>query len=67
MFVGEEAQRVYNDAMAMLERIQAEDRLRCHGVIGFWQANSQQDDIVLYHPDTDTEMCTLHGIRQQVQ
>ena len=64
--VGEEAKRVYDDATALLKRIQEDGSLRCQAVIGFWRANSRQDDIVLYHPESDTEMCTLHGIRQQV-
>jgi cobalamin-dependent methionine synthase I len=62
---------VHEDAVALLERVQRDGSLHCHGVIGFWRANSRQDDIVLYRPNEDDpdaaeELCTLHGIRQQV-
>ena len=63
---GEEAQKVFNDAQKMLERIQNEKLLRCCGTVGFWRANSVGDDIYLC--DSDGQMVhVLYGLRQQVQ
>ncbi|MBT8122651.1 MAG: cobalamin-dependent protein, partial [Gammaproteobacteria bacterium] len=66
--VGEEATRLYNDANAMLKRIVDEQWLQARAVIGFFPANSiNDDDIELYTDDSRTEVLTvLHTLRQQM-
>lgn len=43
--------------------------LRISGVVGFYAANSQEDDILLYDPDCHggnrRVIATMHGLRQQ--
>src|SRR5690606_7617232 len=46
--VGEAARDLYRDARAMLERIIAEKWYTARGVVGFWPANADEDDIVLW-------------------
>ena len=46
--VGEEARRLFEDAQTMLERIIREKWLTASGVIGFFPANSVDDDVELY-------------------
>lgn len=66
--VGEEAQKLFSDAQAMLEKIVAEDWLQARGVIGFWPANSVGDDIEVYTDESRTEVAhVLHHLRQQDQ
>jgi len=65
--VGEEATKLYHDARAMLEKIVAEKWLTARGVIGFWPAQSDMDDILLYRQPGDAEpFMTLHHLRQQL-
>jgi 5-methyltetrahydrofolate--homocysteine methyltransferase len=45
---GGAARELYANATAMLDELVAGDRLRANGVYGFWPANSEGDDIVLY-------------------
>ncbi len=64
--VGKEAQNLFNDAQAMLEKIVSEKWLTARAVIGFFPANSQDDDIILYTDENKTEKLeTLHHLRQQ--
>jgi len=64
--VGEAAQNLFNDAQAMLQQIIDEKWLTARAVIGFFPANSQGDDIILYTDKTKTEVLeTLHHLRQQ--
>jgi 5-methyltetrahydrofolate--homocysteine methyltransferase len=64
--VGEEAQKVFNDAQNMLQNIINNKLLRCKGVIGFFRANSVGDDIELYGQDGE-KIDVLYGIRQQAE
>ena len=65
--VGEEATKLYKDARAMLDRIVAEKWLTARGVIGFWPARSDMDDIELLREPGDAEpFMTLHHLRQQL-
>ena len=41
------ARELYDDALALLDRLEAEDAFRPVGVYGFWPARSEGDDIVL--------------------
>ena len=64
--VGEEARKLFDDANAMLDRIQAEDWLGLRGAYGLWPAHSIGDDIQLY-TEAGEELATLHTLRQQTK
>jgi 5-methyltetrahydrofolate--homocysteine methyltransferase len=65
--VGTEAVRVYADGQRMLKRLIEGRWLTASGVIGFWPANTENDDdIVLYTDESRTEAAlTWWGLRQQ--
>ncbi|MBT3812236.1 MAG: methionine synthase [Gammaproteobacteria bacterium] len=64
--VGKHALSLFADAKAMLDQIIAEKWLEAKAVIGFFPANSDGDDIILYTDDTRKEKLeTLHHLRQQ--
>jgi len=66
--IGEAASSLYRDAQAMLQQIVSEDWLAAKAVIGFFPANSDGDDVVLYTDDDRTaEQARLHHLRQQRQ
>ncbi|MEN8206170.1 MAG: methionine synthase [Pseudomonadota bacterium] len=66
--VGEEARRLFDDARTMLEKIVGEKWLTARAVIGFFAANTiNDDDIELYTDETRTERQTVfHFLRQQM-
>ncbi|MGH6871926.1 MAG: methionine synthase [Rhizomicrobium sp.] len=65
--VGEAARGLYKDAQAMLEKIVAGKWLTAKAAVGFWPANAQGDDIVLYGDKARKfPVHTLHTIRQQM-
>ncbi len=66
---GEEAKKLFDDAQHMLKKIIAEKWLRANGVVGFWPANSvNDDDIEVYTDDSRTKVKTvLHTLRQQTK
>jgi 5-methyltetrahydrofolate--homocysteine methyltransferase len=47
---GEAARDLYDHGQKLLQRIVSGRLLRARGVYGFWPANSEGDDIVLYEP-----------------
>ena len=64
--VGEQAKSLFNDAQQMLEKIVSENWLAARAVIGFFPANSDGDDVLLYRDETRKEKLeTLHHLRQQ--
>ncbi|MFN3521944.1 MAG: methionine synthase [Phenylobacterium sp.] len=65
--VGEAARDLYRDAQAMLEKIVSEKWFEARGVVGFWPANAEGDDIVLWTDEQRmTELTRLHTLRQQM-
>jgi 5-methyltetrahydrofolate--homocysteine methyltransferase len=65
--VGAEAQKLYADATALLERMVSEKWLTASAVVGFWPANAVGDDIELFTDDSRKERLTmLHTLRQQI-
>jgi 5-methyltetrahydrofolate--homocysteine methyltransferase len=65
--VGEAAKPLYADAQAMLAKIINEKSLEARGVVGFWPANADGDDIVVYADESrTTELGRLHTLRQQM-
>jgi 5-methyltetrahydrofolate--homocysteine methyltransferase len=66
--VGVEATKLFADAKKMLTQIIDNQWLTAKAVIGFFPANSIDDDIELYFDEKDDEvMTTLHHLRQQNQ
>ena len=67
--VGIEAQKVFNDAQKMLQKIIEGRWITAHGVIGLYPANSvNHDDIALYADEArETPVLTWHGLRQQTE
>ncbi|NOQ35810.1 MAG: methionine synthase, partial [Methylococcaceae bacterium] len=64
--VGIEARKLFDDAQTMLNQIVTEKWLSARAVIGFFPANSQDDDVILYTDENRTETLeTLHHLRQQ--
>ncbi len=65
--MGEAASRLYEDAQIMLADIIKHKKLKAHAVVGFWPANTNdQDEIEIYTDDTRSEvMATLPTLRQQ--
>ncbi|MDP8916948.1 MAG: methionine synthase [Pseudomonadota bacterium] len=65
--VGEAARGLFADAQAMLARIIKERWFEARGVVGFWPANANGDDIVLYaDEERSQELARLHTLRQQM-
>ena len=62
--VGAQATELFDDAQTMLDRIIKEKWLKASGVIGLWQANSQDEDIELFNADGSV-LARLHCLRQQ--
>uniref|UniRef100_A0A4X2K5K5 Methionine synthase n=1 Tax=Vombatus ursinus TaxID=29139 RepID=A0A4X2K5K5_VOMUR len=69
--VGEEARKVYDDAHNMLKVLISQKKLQARGIVGFWPAQSVQDDIHLYAedavPQSAEPIATFHGLRQQAE
>uniref|UniRef100_A0A3B4UY59 Methionine synthase n=2 Tax=Seriola dumerili TaxID=41447 RepID=A0A3B4UY59_SERDU len=70
--VGLEARRVFDDAQRLLSQMIDTGSLKGHGLVGFWHAQSDGDDINVYENDVtvrrDTKpIATFHGLRQQVE
>ncbi|MBM7487466.1 5-methyltetrahydrofolate--homocysteine methyltransferase [Bradyrhizobium sp. GM2.2] len=66
--VGEVARSLYGDARKMLDLIVKEKWFRARATVGFWPANAQGDDIVLYADESRTRtIATLHTLRQQLE
>ena len=67
--VGESARVLFKDAHKMLDKIINEKKLKANGIIGFYPANSiNDDDIEVYADDKSSEpIFTYYGLRQQTQ
>ncbi|MEZ5956910.1 MAG: methionine synthase [Hyphomonadaceae bacterium] len=63
--VGDAARNLYRDAKAMLDQLVAEKWVKASGVVGFWPANRDGDDIVLFE-ERGNEVARLHTLRQQI-
>lgn len=66
--VGEEAQRLFADANAMLDRLSQQSLLKPRGMVGIFPANRVGDDIHLYSDERRDEiLCVSHHLRQQTE
>jgi 5-methyltetrahydrofolate--homocysteine methyltransferase len=64
---GPVARALFADAQAMLKRIVDEKWLNARASFGFWPAESEGDDIVLYTDEMRSKrLAILHTLRQQV-
>jgi 5-methyltetrahydrofolate--homocysteine methyltransferase len=64
--VGPVARELLTDAQKMLDRIVAENLLHANAVYGFFPANSDGDEVILWTDETrSTELARLHFLRQQ--
>jgi 5-methyltetrahydrofolate--homocysteine methyltransferase len=65
---GEEAQKLFDDANAMLDLIINEKRLTAKGVIGFYPANSNGEDLEVFRDENSREVFTkFRFLRNQQQ
>jgi len=64
--VGTEARKLFADAQVLLKTILREKRIRARGVMAFFPAQSEGDDILLYGDDKRKKIIAqVHGLRQQ--
>ncbi|MBW6477282.1 MAG: methionine synthase [Chromatiales bacterium] len=65
---GEEARKLFADAQAMLRQIIEEKWLSASAVVGLFAANAtEDDDIILYAEDANSELARLHNLRKQTK
>ncbi len=65
--VGEAARGLYADAQALLTRMIEEKWVTAKGAVGFWPANREGDDIVLWEDEARaSERARLFTLRQQM-
>lgn len=69
--VGESATQLFQDAQALLEQMIAEKWVTAKAVIGFYPANSDGDDILLFNTkgrrDQETKILSVQTLRQQME
>jgi 5-methyltetrahydrofolate--homocysteine methyltransferase len=62
-----EALKIHADALALIERIIAEKRFTARGIYGFFPANAEGDDIIVWTDESrSNERGRLHTLRQQI-
>jgi len=57
--VGPQAKQLYDDARRLLDEIVEKKLLTARGVYGFWPANSDGDDIIVWERDERTNLLTI--------
>ncbi|MCY4142932.1 MAG: methionine synthase [Gammaproteobacteria bacterium] len=64
--VGQSARDLYRDAQKTLEELLDSNTVVTKGIVGFWPANQDGDDIVLWkNDDRSQELTRLYHLRQQ--
>jgi 5-methyltetrahydrofolate--homocysteine methyltransferase len=64
--VGKEASKLFADAQKLLEQIVEQRLLTAHAVYGFYPANAEGDDIVVFTDESRSkELLRFHTLRQQ--
>ncbi|HAC90873.1 MAG TPA: methionine synthase [Planctomycetaceae bacterium] len=64
--LGEQARELYDHAQELLCNMIGERLIKAHAVYGFWPANSQQDEVIVYQDQSrSTELTRLQFLRQQ--
>jgi 5-methyltetrahydrofolate--homocysteine methyltransferase len=65
---GEQARKIFADANALLDRIIAEKLIRAQGIYGFFPANRDGDDVIVWTDETRTvERTRFYFLRQQTE
>lgn len=66
-YVGEEAKKLHEDALAMIDKVISEKSLQASAIVGFYPANTvNSDDIEVYTDESRSEvLTTYHHLRQQ--
>jgi 5-methyltetrahydrofolate--homocysteine methyltransferase len=65
---GEQARKIFAEANALLDRIIEEKLLRARAVYGFFPANSEGDDVIVWTDETRTqELTRFYFLRQQTE
>jgi 5-methyltetrahydrofolate--homocysteine methyltransferase len=63
-----EAHKLHADALQLLDKIIAEQRFTARGTFGFFPANSEGDDIIVWKDDSrNVEQTRFHALRQQIK
>ena len=63
-----EAKKLHTEALEWIERILAEDRFQARGIYGFFPANAEGDDIIVWTDESrTTERTRFHSLRQQLK
>ena len=63
-----EGAKLYLEAMEWVDRIIAENRFHAEGIYGFFPANSDGDDIIVWTDESrTTERTRFHALRQQLK
>ena len=64
--VGQEASKLFADAQQLLHEIVDQKLLTAHAIYGFYPANREGDDIIVYTDESRAaELLRFHGLRQQ--
>ena len=65
--VGEAARGLFADAQAMLRKMADEQWFRAGAAVGFWPANTDGDDVLVFADEMRSKpIATLHTLRQQL-
>jgi len=65
---GAEARKLFMEANTLLDEIIERKLFRANGVVGFWPANSNGDDIEIYEDESRSKVTGIfHNLRQQVE
>ena len=63
-----EAAKLHAEALDLLEKIIAEKRFTARGIYGFFPANADGDDIIVWNDESRTsEKTRFHSLRQQIK
>ena len=64
---GVEARKLYDDAIALLKELSTEKKLRARAVIGFFPANSSEDDIIVRKDGKDMVFYQLRDQKKHAE
>ncbi len=63
--MGEEATKLFDDAIEMLDEIVSGKLLQANGVFGFWPAASDGDDVLVYTDESRSEVAAKFSMLRQ--
>ena len=67
MTVGAEAKRIYEEANQMIDEIIDLKLLQARGIIGFYRANTIDDDTIAIFDEDGNRLASFYGLRQQAE